>query len=225
MTASSASPEATAMTIATKRTNHGSVKAEVTQLAILRSAEALFAERGVDAVSLREVSAHAGQRNHSAVLYHFGDKRDLLEALLSRHSGPIDAAFPSQLAALQAAGDESLVNLVKILVTPLAAKLDDPDGGPQYLQICAELSFSRSYPLPSLRAANGPGASELMQRLGPYLRMKDSRLIPLRMLRTASVLFGSLAAFQRLRESGLDLPREVFDEDLVQSLVALFSAP
>ena len=46
--------------------------------AIVEAAERLFAERGIEAVSLRDVSAAAGQRNHSAAQYHFGDRAQLV---------------------------------------------------------------------------------------------------------------------------------------------------
>src|SRR5271156_3483901 len=50
---------------------------------LLDAAEGLFAERGIEAVSLREIAAEAGQKNNSAVIYHFGDKRGLLDALIA----------------------------------------------------------------------------------------------------------------------------------------------
>jgi AcrR family transcriptional regulator len=50
---------------------------------LLDAAERLFAERGIEAVSLREIAAEAGQKNNSAVSYHFRDKRGLLDALIA----------------------------------------------------------------------------------------------------------------------------------------------
>jgi AcrR family transcriptional regulator len=48
---------------------------------LIDAAERLFAERGIEAVSLREIAAEAGQKNNSAVIYHFRDKKGLLDAL------------------------------------------------------------------------------------------------------------------------------------------------
>ncbi len=200
------------------------MKAEVTQLAILRAAEVLFAEHGVDLVSLREVAAAAKQRNHSAVLYHFGDKRELLEALLHRHSGPIDAGFPGALAEIEAARPVTIEAICKLLVRPLAAKLDDVDGGPAYLQVCAELTVSRSFPLTSFRAATGPGATAVTARLHGLMKDQQPALVPLRMLRVAGLLFGSLAAYHRMTSDGFDVPRDLFEQDLVLSLRALLTS-
>lgn len=197
-------------------------KKEVTQLMLLRAAERLFAERGVDAVSLREIAAAAGQRNHSATLYHFGTKRDLLEALLQRHSGPVDDSFVAALDRLRAEGRESLRDIIEVLVRPMVAILDN-DGGVEYIFICAELVHSRTFPMTSLRAANGPGGQELRARLFPFLGGVPPMLLPLRMMQFASVLFGSIAAYQRLCTAGLFIAREAFIEDLVRTMVGLLS--
>lgn len=56
---------------------------------ILLAAERLFAERGFG-VSLREIAVAAGQRNHSAVQYHFGDKTGLIDALYAYRMTPLN---------------------------------------------------------------------------------------------------------------------------------------
>jgi len=197
-------------------------KKDVTRLALVRAAERLFADRGVDNVSLREIAAAAGQRNHSAALYHFGDKRELLEALLHRHSGPIDEGFVPTLDRLREEGRETLEEIVGVLVRPMVDKLGDEDGGTDYLTICAELVSSRTFPITGLRAANGPGAEVLRARLVPHLGDVSPLLLPLRMLRTAAVLFCSLAAYHRLSVAGLYVPRNVFCEDLIDSMISFF---
>src|SRR4051794_41913128 len=48
---------------------------------IVLAAEALFAERGVEGVSLRQIGTAAGNGNNSAVQYHFGTKDRLVQAV------------------------------------------------------------------------------------------------------------------------------------------------
>ncbi|AVH24073.1 TetR/AcrR family transcriptional regulator [Nocardia cyriacigeorgica] len=60
------------------------------QRRILLAAERLFAERGVSHVSMREISAAAGQRNNSAVQYHFQNKHALLRALYDLRMVPLN---------------------------------------------------------------------------------------------------------------------------------------
>lgn len=50
---------------------------------IVLVAERMFAERGIDGVSLRQIGAAAGNGNHSVVQYHFGSKEELVEAIFA----------------------------------------------------------------------------------------------------------------------------------------------
>jgi AcrR family transcriptional regulator len=54
---------------------------------ILDTAERLFAERGLDATSVRDITGAAGV-NLGAITYHFGTKQRLIEAMFNRHFGP-----------------------------------------------------------------------------------------------------------------------------------------
>lgn len=70
---------------ATKRCNAVGKHSDKAREILLDSAEELFALHGIDAVSNRRIAEHAGTANHSAVAYHFGDRDELLRALLNRH--------------------------------------------------------------------------------------------------------------------------------------------
>jgi AcrR family transcriptional regulator len=48
---------------------------------IVLTAERLFAARGLDGVSLRQIGASAGNSNNSVVQYHFGSKDHLVQAI------------------------------------------------------------------------------------------------------------------------------------------------
>jgi AcrR family transcriptional regulator len=52
---------------------------------LLDAAARLYAERGIDNVSIAEIVRAAGQRNASAVHYHFGNRDEVLRELLARH--------------------------------------------------------------------------------------------------------------------------------------------
>ena len=58
-----------------------SVIAPSTKEQIVLVAERLFAERGIEGVSLRQIGAAAGNGNNSAVQYHFGSKDHLVQAV------------------------------------------------------------------------------------------------------------------------------------------------
>jgi AcrR family transcriptional regulator len=52
-----------------------------TKEVIVLVAERLFAQHGINGVSLRQIGAAAGTSNNSAVQYHFGSKDGLIEAI------------------------------------------------------------------------------------------------------------------------------------------------
>jgi AcrR family transcriptional regulator len=66
------------------------VYAPSTREQIILTAERLFAARGLDGVSLREIGAAAGNGNNSAVQYHFGSKNRLVQAIFEYRLPDID---------------------------------------------------------------------------------------------------------------------------------------
>ena len=97
--------------------------------AIVATAERLFAERGIEAVSLRDVSAAAGQRNHSAAQYHFGDRQGLVAAVYDNRMRLVDARRHAYLEALQAAGrGDDVQGLVEATVVPLTDVVAEVDA-------------------------------------------------------------------------------------------------
>lgn len=109
---------------------------------LIETAERLFAERGVNAVSLREIGATAGQRNTGAVRYHFGTKEALVNAVFEHRMTPINARRLAMLAELDATGRSyDLRGLTQAYLMPLAAMLGDPGRPSWYLRFCVHASF------------------------------------------------------------------------------------
>lgn len=106
---------------------------------LIAAAERLFAERGIDGVSLREVTREANQRNTTALQYHFGDRDGLLRALVEKHMDTVAVRRAALLDHLQTRGDLTLRDGAAVLVQPLVSKLTGNDGGLEFLQIAAEL--------------------------------------------------------------------------------------
>jgi len=191
-----------------------------TRLALMRAAEQLFAQQGVDRVSLREIAIAAGQRNVSAATYHFGSKRELIETILERHSLPVQDSWAPALAA-DPGHELDLHTLIELLVRPLVAKIDDPDGGRCFLELSAELVASRSFPIMGMRVASAPGTQEMARRIAEHGAEVAPMIRVLRSTRLAAVLFGSIGDYLRLINNGVEIPRALFVSDLVNALVGL----
>ena len=125
---------------------------------LISAAEQLFAARGIDAVSLREINRASGARNAIAVQYHFEDRAGVVRAVLEKHRPDIEARRHAMLDQYEADATPDLRRLAAALVRPLAAKLADLDGGPEYLQIHAEL-INRPRPPVDTTAVTDPGDS------------------------------------------------------------------
>jgi AcrR family transcriptional regulator len=101
-----------------------SVRAEstgTTRELILVTAERLFAEHGVYAVSNRQVSEAAGQGNNAAVGYHFGTKADLVRAIAREHAHRIEVTRTRMVAKVPA--QAQVRDWVECLVRPVTEHL------------------------------------------------------------------------------------------------------
>lgn len=106
--------------------------------ALIEAARALFAERGIEGVSIRELGRAAEQRNNNAVQYHFGDRGALLLAVLGPDNERVGARRAALLDELEVEGAPSIRSLAGALVRPSAAMLENATGR-DYLRIGAEL--------------------------------------------------------------------------------------
>ncbi|MFI5609466.1 TetR/AcrR family transcriptional regulator [Amycolatopsis sp. NPDC051903] len=66
-------------------------QAGATRELLVRTAERLFAERGLAQVPNRQIVEAAGQANNSALAYHFGSRTGLIRAITRSHVEPIAA--------------------------------------------------------------------------------------------------------------------------------------
>jgi AcrR family transcriptional regulator len=102
----------------------GSERGAAARAMMLDVAEELLGSRGLNSVSLREIAAAAGQRNNSAVRYHFRDKDGLIVAVIFDRIGKVEAR---RQALVDHAGDLS-AHTAEELLHMLWQPLLDLDG-------------------------------------------------------------------------------------------------
>jgi AcrR family transcriptional regulator len=95
---------------------------------LLDAAEQLFARDGIHGARIREINALAGQRNPSALHYHFGSRRGLVEAIMLRHQSDIDKVVERRLDELEAAGELDVHQIIAAVIEPTLARLRTPSG-------------------------------------------------------------------------------------------------
>ena len=94
---------------------------------ILAAAEVLFAQRGFDGASLRQLTAAAGV-NLAAVNYHFGSKDKLVEEVFRRRLDTLNAHRLAALAKVAGASDTRLEDVLDAFIRPALALSDDGSG-------------------------------------------------------------------------------------------------
>lgn len=110
---------------------------------LLDVAERLFAESGIDNVSIREIVRASGQSNLSAAHYHFGSREALIGALVERRVRTINALRHKRLDQLEASGRHHSVHaIVNASVSVLGEIVKSTPWGPDYVRVAAQALFS-----------------------------------------------------------------------------------
>lgn len=104
------------------------VRGRATRHAIVVAAERLFAERGIAAVPLRDIGVAAGQRNHAAVQYHFGDRDEVVKAIMEARGAESEASRTQIVTELMLGDTAPTVHdVIDAFVRPLAIHIH-PDN-------------------------------------------------------------------------------------------------
>jgi AcrR family transcriptional regulator len=113
-------------------------RGDATRDVILDTAERLFAEHGIHAVSNRQIGEEAEQGNNAAVSYHFGTKADVVRAIARKHADQMEQIRVSMV--VEAAGSEEIRDWVACLVRPLTEHLAELGSPTWYARFCVQVS-------------------------------------------------------------------------------------
>jgi len=199
----------------------------ITQERLLLTAERLFAQEGIDAVSMRRIAQVAEQRNISALQYHFGGRDQLIDALLTLRLSVINERREALLAALEARGEATeLHGLLAALVRPLADELTEPES--HFIGFLQQLYSVRRGDniyghLPSELTSGlsrvSAGIAACLTHLPLTVRQQRLRLM-------AAQLVHSMADWYYQRERGTEVtPLALMSADLIDFLAGGLMAP
>ncbi|MFF2807025.1 TetR/AcrR family transcriptional regulator [Streptomyces sp. NPDC058000] len=194
--------------------------------AIAAEALRMFAERGIDAVSLREITAAAGQRNKSAAQYHFGTKEHLVREIFERNAHEVNARRQRLLDALSTRDPRPGVpDLVDALIRPLAETVDEHS---HYARFLAQVSL---HPWIDALAAADPEVTSSIQAvftaLAQHLDHVPTPILRTRLALGMTLTVHALAACERsLPPADPDNARRtaLLTVNLVDSLVGSLTA-
>jgi AcrR family transcriptional regulator len=198
-----------------------------TRARLLAEAERLFADQGIWQASIGGIVAAAGQRNSSALTYHFGSREGALDRILAEHGAPIDAHRGRLLADLGASlADTTIPAILDALVRPMTAHLDG-ERGRRYVRIVAQLSAR----FPTWRQdATTLDQPELVRALD-VLALRPADLDPAirseRLVAMMQLMTSSLAERARLIDEGAPprLDDRAYEVNLTDMLTGVLTAP
>jgi len=119
---------------------------------ILGAAEILFAQRGFDGASLRQLTAAAGV-NLAAVNYHFGSKDKLVEEVFRRRLDALNERRLAALSRIAGAPQTTLEDVLEAFIRP-ALDLSHDDSGALFMRVLARAFAEHDDTLRQFLSAN-----------------------------------------------------------------------
>ena len=203
--------------------------AQTTREKLLDAAARLFVARGIDNVSIAEIVREAGQRNASAVHYHFGNRNGVFRALLARHVPAIADRRVKLIERARAQPDGDVRSAAEAIVRPITEFAQRGWRERAYLQIGSELAGSMERTTAEIQALLSETAGfEAWELLRQRCRSLPTDLwIERRTICTAFI--GRAAADRaRLLDGGGEHPvlsDDRFVDNLVAMVVGAMTAP
>lgn len=188
-------------------------------------AEQLFADHGIEAVSLRQIATSAAAGNNNTVQYYFGDKEGLVRAIIEGRLPQIDARRAVMFGKLSAGEVDDPDRLLDIMLRPIAAFTDDRG---KYRWAAFLLAIDNAPSMMAIRIGADPQApvtamirSRLLNALAPW----SSALAHHRLLTAFRSFFRGLVAIDRDFGTAPAHIRAALIEDLLALAKAIVKEP
>jgi AcrR family transcriptional regulator len=197
------------------------------KLRLILAAETLFAKGGIDGVSLREIAAAAGQRNHHAVQYHFGARDTLVQAVFDFRMDQMEALRGEMLQAAQQ--DDRLGDprtIIDIIFLP-QLELIDAHGDHSYAQfLCQYLLRNSDTEFGRFGGHLPPHIAEALSLLRARLHFLSDEAAQRRLITACFMFLNILAAHTRdVADHRVDEAFSAALDDTLDQIVAATCMP
>ena len=203
-----------------------------TRLDLTLAAERVFAMKGLQGATLREIREYAGQKNESVIHYHFGSREAIVESVLQLRSIPLDARRSQMLKQAHAESDGftlSAEQVARCCLMPLAEHLLDNAGTPgHYMRFLVQLRVNREV-WRQFQGRYGLGLNECLAALHLSKPYTPPAIINQRFVSVMDIQLNGLAALEQIQHtkgSGFshdDARARI--EDLVTLSASIIDAP
>jgi AcrR family transcriptional regulator len=197
------------------------VRGDAARSALVEAAERLFAQQGIEGVSLRDVSAAAGQRNHNAAQYHFGDRLGLVAAVYENRMRVVNER---RLAYLQGVEDDDVRGLVAAIIVPLVEVVSEVDGW--YARFQARTRWDTEAWDALQKVPTGASFTTAMRKLNRALGDLPRAIRHSRLDQLMTLVLGTIAGWEGAADRGQSrLSAEALANELMSTGVAVLTAP
>jgi AcrR family transcriptional regulator len=200
-----------------------------TQQSLREAAEKLIAKNGIRHVSIKEIVREAGQKNESALQYHFKNLQGLIAAIHAERSQQTHEKRAELLADLESFETKPVLrDLCRLMVLPtfILAK-SDPKYRRYVTSFSHELALTEDSALIKVQKEGGGGESgkhtgELLRNALSHLDEQNYRQRMDFAIRTTVIVMGH---HSRQKNAFRGPDSELFLSNLIDALEGLLSAP
>lgn len=172
---------------------------------LILAAEKLFARGGIEGVSLREISAEAGQGNHHAVQYHFRSREGLVQAVFDYRMSQMEDRRGEMLAAAEAQGRlESVRAIVEIIFLPQLDLPGQRDNHSYANFLCQYLLRTTTTEFADFGSELPPNISRALLLLRNQLAFLPDRIAQRRLITACFMFLNMLTAYSSDRKRTSD---------------------
>jgi AcrR family transcriptional regulator len=168
------------------------------------AARRLFAHRGLDGVSVRDIVLAAGQRNSGSLHYYFGTKENLARELVSDGAKLIDQRRNSQLDDIErAGGPRHLREVIEVLVWPSTGLAGEHGEEDSYIRFITLLQMShRQLFLDALEGRWASGYERCLAHIRRLLKDIDPVIVTQRLVFMSLYMRAAMSSREAALEAG-----------------------
>lgn len=199
---------------------------ESTRAQLLNAAEELFVQHGLDDVSLRAILREAGQRNQSALQYHFGSREGLITAIVDRRLLQLEtrrSALVDEAVALNPRPE--LRECCALLARAPFLLCREDQGFRDFLGLFGQQLLISNLAISSfVEEQRTPSLTIVWATLLGHLAPLEPALLKLRIENTFGMALLAISGRARRKESFRGAGAELFFNNLVDQIAAMLDA-
>lgn len=200
-----------------------------TQTSLMEAAEKLIAKNGIENVSIKQIVREAGQKNESALQYHFKNLKGLISAINFRRNEQTQVKREELIAELDSANTQpALRDLCRLMIMPtyLLAKADAKYRR-HIIGFSHTIALAEESALVKVSSHGGGGKSgvrtgELLRAALPHL---DEATYRQRMEFAVRMTSATMGHHARQKNAFKGTAADLFVSQLIDALDGLLSAP